>query len=71
MDESFGIKSKKKTKDEDHELRMQIPYSAKMRDTDKSLKKELRKSDNKYELTKIKRTLVLTIKGNTFISTAI
>jgi hypothetical protein len=71
MDESFGIKSKKKTKDEDYEFPMQIPYIAKMQDKDKSLKKELMKSDNKYELTKIERTLVLTIKGKIFILTAI
>jgi hypothetical protein len=36
MAESFGIKSKKKTKDEDHEFPMQIPYIAKMQDKDKS-----------------------------------
>jgi hypothetical protein len=30
MAESIGIKSKKKTKDEDHEFLMQIPYIAKM-----------------------------------------
>jgi hypothetical protein len=50
---------------------MQIPYIAKMQDKDKWLKKELTKSDNKYELTKIERTLVLTIEGNIFIPTAI
>jgi hypothetical protein len=37
----------------------------------KTLKKELMKSDNKYELTKIERTLVLTIGGKIFIPTAI
>jgi lipid II:glycine glycyltransferase (peptidoglycan interpeptide bridge formation enzyme) len=58
MADSFGMKTKKKTKDEDHEFPMQIPYIAKMRDKDKSLKKELMKSDNKYELAKIERTLV-------------
>jgi hypothetical protein len=47
MAESFGIKSKKKTKEEDHEFPMQIPYIAKMQDKDKSLKKELMKSNNK------------------------
>jgi hypothetical protein len=40
MAECFGIKNKKKTKDEDHEFQMQIPYIAKMQDKDKSLKKE-------------------------------
>jgi hypothetical protein len=71
MAESFGNKSKKKTKDEDHEFPMQISYIAKMQDKDKSLKKELSKSDHKYELTKIERSLVLTIKCNIFIPTAI
>jgi hypothetical protein len=66
MDESFGIKSKNKTKDEDYEFPMQIPYIAKMQDKDKSLKKELMKINNTYELTKIERTLVLTIEGNIF-----
>jgi hypothetical protein len=56
MAESFGIKSKKKTKDEDHEFPMQIPYIVKMQDKDKSLKKELIKSDYTYELTKIEHT---------------
>jgi hypothetical protein len=40
MAEAFGIKSKKKTKDEDYEFPMQIPYIAKIQDTDKSLMKE-------------------------------
>jgi hypothetical protein len=53
MAEAFGIKSKKKTKDEEYEFPMQIPYIAKMQNKDKSLKKELTKSDHKYELTKI------------------
>jgi hypothetical protein len=39
MAEFFGIKSKKKTKDEEHEFPIQIPYIAKMQDKDKSLKK--------------------------------
>jgi hypothetical protein len=39
MAESFGIKSKKKTKDEDHEFTIQTPYIARMQDKDKSLKK--------------------------------
>jgi hypothetical protein len=52
MAESFGIKSKKKTKDEDHKIPMQIPYIAKTQDKDKSLKKELMKSNDKYELSK-------------------
>jgi hypothetical protein len=71
MAESFGMKTKKKTKDEDHEFPMQIPYIAKMQNKDKTLKKELTKSDNKYELTKIERTLVLTIDGKIFIPTVI
>jgi hypothetical protein len=50
---------------------MQIPYIAKMQDKDKSLKKELMKSDNKYELSKIECTLVLTIEGKIYIHTAI
>jgi hypothetical protein len=51
MAESFGMKSKKKTKDEDYEFPMQIPFIAKMQNNDKSLMKELKKSDHKYELT--------------------
>jgi hypothetical protein len=39
MAEAFGIKSKKKTKDEDYEFPMQIPYIAKIQDKDKSLMK--------------------------------
>jgi hypothetical protein len=35
MPESFGIKTKKKTKDENYEFLMQIPYIAKMQDKDK------------------------------------
>jgi hypothetical protein len=35
MAESFGIKYKKKTKDEHHEFPMQIPYISKMQDKDK------------------------------------
>jgi hypothetical protein len=50
---------------------MQIPYIAKMQIKYKTLKKELNKSDNKYELTKIERTLVLTIEGKIFIPTVI
>jgi hypothetical protein len=42
-----------------------------MKDKDKSLKKELSKSDHKYKLTEIERTLVLTIGGKIFIPTAI
>jgi hypothetical protein len=71
MAEAFCIRSKKKTKDEDYEFPMQIPYIAKMQDKDKSLMKELMKSDHKYELTKIERTAVLTLNGKIFISTAI
>jgi hypothetical protein len=40
MAEAFGIKSKKKTKDEDYKFPMQIPYIAKMYDKYKSLMKE-------------------------------
>jgi hypothetical protein len=69
MAEAFGLKSKKKTKDEDYEFPMQIPYIAKMQDKDKSLMKM--KSDHKYELTKIERTSVLTLNGNIFIPTEI
>jgi hypothetical protein len=71
MAESFGIKSKKKTKDEDYKFPMQIPYIAKMQDKDKSLIKELMKSDHKYELTKMERTSVLKLNGKIFILTAI
>jgi hypothetical protein len=71
MAESFSMKTKKKTKYEDHEFPMHIPYIAKMQNKDKTLKKELTKSDNKYELTKIERTLVLTIDGKIFILTEI
>jgi hypothetical protein len=39
MAEAFGVKSKKKTKDEEYEFRMQIPYIAKMQNKDKSLMK--------------------------------
>jgi hypothetical protein len=39
MAESFGIKTKKKTKDEEYEFPMQIPYIAEMQDKYKSLKK--------------------------------
>jgi hypothetical protein len=46
MAEAFGIKSKKKTKDEEYEFPMQIPYIAKMQNKDKSLMKELTKSDH-------------------------
>jgi hypothetical protein len=71
MAESFGIKPKEKTKDEDYEFPMQIPYIAEMQNKDKSLKKELMKSNNKYKLTKIECTLVLTIDGKIFIPKAI
>jgi hypothetical protein len=62
MAKSFGITSKNKTKDEDYEFTMQIPYIAKMQGKDKSLIKELMKSDHNYELTKIERTPVLTLQ---------
>jgi hypothetical protein len=71
MVEAFGIKSKKKTKDEDYEFPMQIPYIAKIQDKDKSLMKKLMKSDHKYELNKKERTAVLTLNGKIFISRAI
>jgi hypothetical protein len=71
MAEAFGIKSKKKTKNEDYEFPMQILYIAKIQDKDKSLMKELMKSDHKYELTKKERTAVLTLNGKIFIPTAI
>jgi hypothetical protein len=74
MAESFGIETKNKSKDEDCEFPMQIPYickNAKMQDKDESLIKELNKSDHKYELTKIERTSVLTTNGNIFSPTAI
>jgi hypothetical protein len=69
MAESFGMNSKKKTKDEDHEFPIQISFITKMQHKDKTLKKELTKSDTKYELTKIESTLVLTIGGKIFILT--
>jgi hypothetical protein len=43
MAEAFGVKSKKKTKDEEYEFPMQFPYIAKMQNKDKSLMKELQK----------------------------
>jgi hypothetical protein len=42
---------------------MQILSIAKVQDKDKSLMKELMKSDHKYKLTKIERTAVLTLNG--------
>jgi hypothetical protein len=42
-----------------------------MQDKDKSLMKQLMKSDHKYKLTKIERTAVLTMNGKIFIPTAI
>jgi hypothetical protein len=50
---------------------MQIPYISKMQNKDKSLMKELTKSDHKYELTKIKCTAVLTLNGKIFIPTVV
>jgi hypothetical protein len=49
MAELFGIKYKNKTKYEDYEFPMQISCIAKMQDKDKSLIKELIKSDHKYK----------------------
>jgi hypothetical protein len=40
MAEASGIKSKKKTKDEEYEFPIQIPYIAKMQNKDKLLMKE-------------------------------
>jgi hypothetical protein len=37
MAEAFGIKSKKKTKDEDYKFPMQIPYIAKMQKCKKKI----------------------------------
>jgi hypothetical protein len=71
MAEAFVTKSFKKTKDEDYEFPMQIPYISKIQDKDKSLMKELIKSDHKYELTKIEGTAVLTPNGKIFILMAI
>jgi hypothetical protein len=42
-----------------------------MQEKDKCLIKELKKSDHKYELTKIERTAVLTLNGKIFIPAAI
>jgi hypothetical protein len=42
-----------------------------MQDKDKSIMKELMKSDHKYELTKTERTSVLTLNGKIFIPTSI
>jgi hypothetical protein len=39
MAKAFGIKSEKKTKDENYKLPMQIPYITKMQNKDKSLMK--------------------------------
>jgi hypothetical protein len=71
MAEAFGIKYKKKNKDEDYDFPVQIPYIAKMQDKDKLIMKELMKSDHKYELTKIERTAVLTLNGKIFKPMAI
>jgi hypothetical protein len=60
-----------KTKDEDYEFPMQIPYIAKMQKKDKWLMKELTKSDHNYKLTKIERTAVLTLNGKICTLTAI
>jgi hypothetical protein len=69
--EAFGTQSENKTKYEDYEFPMQIPCIAKVQVKDKSLMKELIKSDHKYELTKIECTAVLTLHGEIFIPTAI
>jgi hypothetical protein len=60
---AFGIEYEKKTKNKDYEFPMQIPYISKMQDKHKPIMKELMKSDNKYKLTKIERTAVLTLNG--------
>jgi lipid II:glycine glycyltransferase (peptidoglycan interpeptide bridge formation enzyme) len=59
MADSFGIKTKKETREADYKFPMQIPYIAKMQDKNKSLIKEVKKIDHKYELTQIERTAVL------------
>jgi hypothetical protein len=61
--EAFSMKSKKKPEDKDYEFSMQISFIAKMQNKDKSLMKQLKKSDHKYELTKIEHTAVLTLNG--------
>jgi hypothetical protein len=66
--EAFGMKSKKKTKDENYDFPMQIPYITNMQNKDKSLMKALSKGDHKYELTKIERTAVLTLNGKICIT---
>jgi hypothetical protein len=71
MAEAFGVKSKKRTKDEEYEFPMQIPYIVKMQNKDKSLMEELKKSDHKYELTKIELTAVLTLNGKICLPTVI
>jgi hypothetical protein len=71
MAEAFGIKSKKKTKDEDYGFLMQIPFIEKMKNKHKSLMKQLKKSDHRYELAKIERTAVLTLNGKICIPTVI
>jgi hypothetical protein len=69
--EAFGMKSKKKTKDEDYEFPMQIPVIAKTQNKDKPLIKALKKSYHKYKLTNIEHTGVLTLNGKIFIPTVI
>jgi hypothetical protein len=71
MAESFGNKIKNKTKDEAYKFPRQITYITKMQDKDKSIIKELKKSDHKYELPKIERTSSLTLNGKIFIPMAI
>jgi lysophospholipase L1-like esterase len=44
-----------------------FPSFAKIQDNEKSLIKDLKKNDHKYGLTKLERTLVLTINGEIFI----
>jgi hypothetical protein len=50
---------------------MQIPFIATIQNKDKSLMKQLKKSDHKYKLTKIERTAVLILSGKIFIPTVI
>jgi hypothetical protein len=50
---------------------MKILYIAKMQNKDKSLMKELIKSDHKYKLAKIEITAVLTLNDKIFILMAI
>jgi hypothetical protein len=54
-----------------YEYPLQINYITKMQEKDKLLMKELMKSDNKYRLTKIERTTVLTLNGRIYLPVTI